>query len=236
MIGLISAMEEEILLFRARSEITETVHHAGIDFHVGALAGLDVAVVRSGIGKVNAAVATQVLIDRFGARAIVISGLAGSLVPTLRRGDVVVSNLVVQHDVDLTSFGRRAGEIPDVARLLDADPRLVHCAAEAFERLDEAEVAGRTLVVGTIATGDAFVSDPGRSRWLQREFGAVAAEMEGGAVGQVCWMNGVPFVAIRVISDGGGEGAAGEFLQFLSEASGLAFAIVSGMLPHVHLE
>jgi adenosylhomocysteine nucleosidase len=234
MIGLISAMEEEILLFRGRCDITETVTHAGTDFHVGTLAGRDVTVVRSGIGKVNAAVSAQVLIDRFGARAVVISGLAGSLVPTLRRGDVVVSNLVVQHDVDLTSFGRRAGEIPDVARLLEADPRLVHCAAEAFERLGE-EAAGRALVVGTIATGDAFVSDPGRSRWLQREFGAVAAEMEGGAVGQVCRMNGVPFVAIRVISDGGGEGAAGEFLRFLSEASVLTFAVVSEMLPHLEL-
>jgi adenosylhomocysteine nucleosidase len=235
MIGLISAMEEEVLLFRERSEIAETVQHAGIDFHVGVLGGHEVAVVRSGIGKVNAAVATQILVDRLGARAVIISGLAGSLVPTLRQGDVVVSNFVVQHDVDLTPFGRRAGEIPDVARLLEADPRLVHRAAEAFERLTVEESAGRTLVVGTIATGDAFVSDPSRSRWLQREFGAVAAEMEGGAVGQVCWMNGVPFVAIRIISDGGGEGAAGEFLQFLSEASVLAFAIVSGMLPHLHM-
>ena len=235
MIGLISAMEEEILLFRGRSEIAETVQHAGIDFYVGVLGGREITVVRSGIGKVNAAVATQVLVDRFGARAIIISGLAGSLVPTLRRGDVVVSNFVVQHDVDLTSFGRRVGELPDVSRLLEADPRLVHCAAEAFERLEERESTGRALVVGTVATGDVFVSDPIRSRWLQREFGAVATEMEGGAVGQVCWMNGVPFVAIRVISDGGGEGAAGEFLQFLTEASVLTFAVVSGMLPHLPL-
>ena len=233
MIGLISAMEEEIHLLRERSEIAETTRHAGIDFHLGRLGGRDIAVVRSGIGKVNAAVATQILVDRFAPRCVVISGLAGSLVPTLRRGDVVVSNLVVQHDVDLTSFGRRAGEIPDLARLLEADPQLVHAAAEAFEELREGEAEGRTLVVGTIATGDTFVSDPQRVRWLQREFGAVAAEMEGGAVGQVCSMNAVPFVAIRVISDGGGESAAGEFLEFLSQASVLSFAVISSMLSRM---
>ena len=232
MIGLISAMEEEIILFHQRSEIAETVQVAGIDFHIGLLEGRNVVIVRSGIGKVNAAVATQILVDRFGVRAVIISGLAGSLVPTLKRGDVVVSNIVVQHDVDLTSFGRRAGEIPDVSRLLEADAALVHAAAEAFERCND-KGAGQRLLVGTIATGDVFVSDPSKSRWLQREFGAVAAEMEGGAVGQVCRMNGIPFVAIRVISDGGGDGAADEFRQFLSDASVLAFAIVSGMLPEI---
>ena len=233
MIGLISAMEEEIILFRDRSEIAETVQVAGIDFHIGVLEGRNVVIVRSGIGKVNAAVATQILVDRFGVRAVIISGLAGSLVPALRRGDVVVSNIVVQHDVDLTSFGRRAGEIrADVSRFLEADAALVHAAAEAFERCHDQQ-AGRSLVVGTIATGDVFVSDPSKSRWLQREFGAVAAEMEGGAVGQVCRMNGIPFVAVRVISDGGGEGAADEFRQFLSDASVTAFAIVSGMLPEI---
>ena len=161
MIGLISAMEEEILLFMERSEIAETTRHAGIDFHLGRLGGQDIAVVRSGIGKVNAAVATQILVDRFAPRCVIISGLAGSLVPTLRRGDVVVSNLVVQHDVDLTSFGRRAGEIPDLARLLEADPKLVHAAAEAFEELGEGEAEGRTLVVGTIATGETTIEQKG---------------------------------------------------------------------------
>lgn len=233
MIGLISAMEEEILLFRERSEIVETIRHAAIDFYTGMLGGQKIVLVKSGIGKVNAAVATQILVDRFGVRCVIISGLAGSLVPTLRRGDVVVSNMVVQHDVDLTPFGRRTGEIPNVARLIEADSKLVHAAAEAFEQLEATEAQGRSLVVGTIATGDVFVSDTQKVRWLQREFGAIAAEMEGGAVGQVCWMNSVPFVAIRVISDGGGDEAAGEFLHFLSEASVLTFSLVSKMLPRI---
>lgn len=233
MIGLISAMEEEVLLFKEHLQIAETICHATIDFHIGLLNGRKVVLVKSGIGKVNAAVAAQILVDRFSVKGVIVSGLAGSLVPTLRRGDVVVSNFVVQYDVDLTSFGRRAGEIPNVARLLEADSAFVHIAAEVFEQLDEQEILNRNLIVGTIATGDAFVSNPQKVRWLQREFGAVAAEMEGGAVGQVCSMNEVPFVAVRVISDDGSESAADEFLQFLSEASVLTFSIVSKMLARM---
>lgn len=233
MIGLISAMEEEVLLFKEHLRIAKTVRCATIDFHVGNLNGRKVVLVKSGIGKVNAAVAAQILVDRFDVQGVVISGLAGSLVPTLRRGDVVVSNFVVQYDVDLTSFGRRTGEIPNVARLLEADSAFVHIAAEVFEHLDEQKIKNRNLIVGTIATGDAFVADPQKVRWLQREFGAVAAEMEGGAVGQVCSMNNVPFVAVRVISDDGGGTAADDFLQFLSEASVLTFSIVSKMLARM---
>jgi len=233
MIGLISAMEEEVSRFKEHLRIAKTVRYAMIDFHVGILNGQKVVLVKSGIGKVNAAVAAQILVDRFSVKSVIVSGLAGSLVPTLRRGDVVVSNFVVQYDVDLTSFGRRTGEIPNIARLLEADSSLVHIAAEVFEQLDEQEVKNRNLIVGTIATGDAFVSNPQKVRWLQREFGAVAAEMEGGAVGQVCSMNDVPFIAIRVISDSGGGAAADEFLQFLSEASVLTFSIVSKMLARM---
>lgn len=89
------------------------------------------------------------------------------------------------------------------------------------------------MVVGTIATGDSFISDPKKIRWLQREFGAVAAEMEGGAVGQVCQMNKVPFVIIRVISDGSGDGAAGEFIFFLEEASQLTFKLTCELLAEL---
>ena len=227
MIGLISAMEEELVRFREVIEPDQTVRQAGLDFYFGRLAGQKVILLRCGVGKVNAAVATQLLIDRFGVDAVLFTGLAGSLVPHLNRGDVVVSNFVVQHDIDLTAFGRRPGEIPDLARMIEADPKLVHIAAEAAEAVISQGDEERQLVVGTIATGDGFVSDPRRIRWLQREFGAVATEMEGGAVGQVCQMNRVPFVVVRVISDGAGGSAAGEFIMFLDEASDLTCRIVT---------
>jgi adenosylhomocysteine nucleosidase len=236
MIGLISAMEEELVRLRERFEPDQVVKQAGLDFFFGELSGQKVVLLRCGVGKVNAAVATQLLIDRFGVDAVIFTGLAGSLVPHLKRGDVVVSNMVVQHDIDLTAFGRRPGEIPDLARMIDADPKLIHIAADAAEEvIAESDKARQTaspcgMTVGTIATGDSFVSDPERIRWLQREFGAIATEMEGGAVGQVCQMNKVPFVVIRVISDGSGGGAAGEFIMFLDEASELTCNIVSRTL------
>ena len=230
MIGLISAMEEELIRLRDRFEPDQMVKQAGLEFYFGELAGQKVVLLRCGVGKVNAAVATQLLIDRFGVDAVIFTGLAGSLVPHLKRGDVVMSNMVVQHDIDLTAFGRRPGEIPDLARMIEADPKLVHLAADATEAVIAESDNVRQVTVGTIATGDSFVSNPERIRWLQREFGAIVTEMEGGAVGQVCQMNRVPFVVIRVISDGAGGGAAGEFIMFLDEASDLTCRIVTRSL------
>jgi len=230
MIGLISALDEELARFKEQLELDQTVRQAGLDFHFGTLAGQKVVLLKCGVGKVNAAVATQVLIDRFGVDSVMFTGLAGALVPTLKRGDVVVSNFVVQYDIDLTAFGRRPGEISEYSRLIEADPTLVHTAAEAFEANFADTDPDRQLMVGTIATGDSFVSDPKRIRWLQREFGAVATEMEGGAVGQVCQMSRVPFVVIRVISDSASGGAAAEFIMFLDEASNITFRLVGAML------
>ncbi len=230
MLGLISALEEELALFKKHCEVDQVVTQAGVDFHLGSLADEKVIILKCGVGKVNAAIATQLLIDRFGVDSVVFTGLAGSLVPHLKRGDVVVSNFVVQHDIDLTAFGRRPGEIPELTRLIEADPGLVKRVTGAYDRIRETEQINGQLYVGTIATGDSFISDPDKIRWLQREFGAVATEMEGGAVGQVCQMNKVPFVVIRVISDGAGDGAAAEFIFFLEEASQLTFRMTCEML------
>ena len=140
---------------------------------------------------------------------------------------------VVQHDVDLTAFGRRPGQIPDLARQIEAAPALVSAAADAYDEVASTRKLDSQMVVGTIATGDSFISNPDKIRWLQREFGAVATEMEGGAVGQVCEMNRVPFVIIRVISDGAGEEAAGQFIAFLDQASELTFEIAQALLSRL---
>ena len=230
MLGIISALDEELALFKENATVEQVVRQAGLDFHFALLADRKVILLKSGVGKVNAAVATQVLIDRFGVDAVIFSGIAGSLVPHLKQGDIVISNFVVQHDIDLTAFGHRHGEIPELTRLIEADPKLVAATSDAFDRVSEDESAAGQMVVGTIATGDSFVSDPQKIKWLQREFGAVATEMEGGAVGQVCQMNRVPFVVIRVISDGAGEGAAAEFIMFLEQASQLTFRLVTSLI------
>jgi adenosylhomocysteine nucleosidase len=230
MIGLMSAMEEELVRFRESLELDQVVKQAGIDFYFGQMAGQKVVLLKCGVGKVNAAVATQLLIDRFGVDGVIFSGLAGGLVGNLRRGDIVVSNFVVQYDIDLTAFGRRPGEIPDLARMIEASPRLVRVVADAADEVIQHDSLSRQMVVGTIATGDSFVASPDKVRWMQREFGAVAVEMEGGAVGQVCQMNRVPFVVVRVISDSSSGSAAGEFIMFLDEASAITSKIIHSAL------
>jgi len=230
MVGLISAMAEELDLFKKECEIEQEVIQAGITFYLGSLAGRKVILLQSGVGKVNAAVATQLLIDRFGVESVIFTGLAGGLVSHLNVGDIVVASNVVQYDVDLTAFGRRVGEIPDLARMIEAYQKLVKSSAEAYDRLSSETKSERELVVGTIATGDSFISSSERIKWLQREFGAVAVDMEGGAVGQVCQMNRLPFVVIRVISDKAGNSAAGEFIFSLEDASLVTFNLVVFLL------
>lgn len=230
MIGLLSALEEENLLLKKELDLEDVVLYAGVTFHVGRLNQMPVAMARCGVGKVNAAATTQLMIDKFNATSVIFSGLAGSLVEHLHRGDVVISNYVVQHDIDLTAFGRRVGEVSDRSRMIEADPKLVQLTTEAYDDSIGDKTNSGQAVVGTIVTGDTFVSDEGVIKWLQREFGAVAAEMEGAAVGQVCQANKVPFVILRVISDQAGSGAAGEFIQFLSEASETTTAIICELL------
>ncbi|UCC44096.1 MAG: 5'-methylthioadenosine/adenosylhomocysteine nucleosidase [Candidatus Zixiibacteriota bacterium] len=230
MIGIISALEEELKRFKDKASVEQVIRQAGIDFHIAELSGQKVVLLHSGVGKVNAAVAAQVLIDRFGVNSVILSGLAGGVVPYLNAGDIVVTNLVAQYDINPNAFGRRPDAIPDLARLIEADPRLVRAAVDGFEETVKKRTHNRQLVVGTIATGDTLVTDPAGIRWLQREFGAIAADMEGGAIGQVCQNNRIPFVVIRVISDIADQKAAPEFVMPLDEASELSYIIVDRML------
>ncbi len=233
MIGLLSAMEEETQLFRQHLQIDNTTSCGEVTYHTGTLNNTEVVFGRCGVGKVNAAAAAQAMIDKFNVTAIIFTGLAGTLVPYLKRGDVVISNFVGQHDFDLTAFGKCPGQVTDTGRLIEADPKLVEIAVKAYEENLAKERISSQMVVGTIVTGDSFVADAARIKWLQREFGAVAAEMEGAAIGQVCFSNKIPFVVIRVISDSASDDAAGQFILFLDEASEISYRIVSAMLPQI---
>jgi adenosylhomocysteine nucleosidase len=226
MIGLIGAMAEEISLLKENMRIADKAVYAGMEYLVGNLHGQEFVLLKSGIGKVNATIGTQIMIDKFAIERIIFTGLAGSLVPNLSRGDIVVSNYVAQYDFDLTTFGRRHGELPDVGRLIEADPTLVKLACYAFDDVFKSVPGSPRLVVGTIASGDRFIADERQIEWLQREFGAVAIEMEGAAIGYTCHVNRVPFVIIRTISDSGGAKARDEFESFLSQASKNSFRMI----------
>ncbi|MFH1372949.1 MAG: 5'-methylthioadenosine/adenosylhomocysteine nucleosidase [bacterium] len=230
MTGLIGAMAEEIELFRMNLEAAGSQTYARMEYLTGQIKGQEVVLLKSGIGKVNATIGTQVMIDRFDIEQIIFTGLAGALVPNLNRGDMVVANHVVQYDFDLTAFGRRHGELPDVGRLIEADPRLVKLVCYGFDDIFKLKRGAPRLQVGTIASGDRFVSDPRKIEWLQREFGAVATEMEGAAVGYTCLVNEVPFVVLRTISDTAGTTAPEEFDKYLTQASHNSFRVVSTIL------
>ncbi len=230
MIGLIGAMSEEISLLRENMEILETSEHAGMSYMTGKLEGQTFVLLQSGIGKVNATIGTQVMIDRFDVDRILFSGLAGAMVPNLSPGDIVVSNYVVQYDFDLTPFGRRHGELPNVGRMIEADPTLVKLACYGFDDVFKDLKDAPRLMVGTIVSGDRFVSDQRQIEWLQREFGAVAIEMEGAAVGYTCHVNKVPFVVMRTISDSASSEAKDEFEKYLNEASKHSYQIINSIL------
>ncbi|MEZ5359484.1 MAG: 5'-methylthioadenosine/adenosylhomocysteine nucleosidase [Candidatus Zixiibacteriota bacterium] len=230
MIGLMGAMEEEIRLFQDYADIDKKQSIAGMKFYTGHIDDREVVMVKCGVGKVHAAVSTQILIDKFDVDEIILAGLAGSVVPYLQRGDIVMANYLVQHDVDLTAFGRRLGEVPSVGRMMEADPIMLRRMNKAYDEVFAGRSDRPQMVVGTIVSGDKFISDKNIIASLQREFGAVATEMEGAAVAQVCLMNSRPFVVVRTISDDASEGAGDQFNHTLEMAPINTFAVIRRFL------
>ena len=220
LIGIIGAMDSELetLLAAMTEKKQETLY--GLTFTSGTLDGCAVVLVKAGIGKVNAARCTQLLIDRFSPSAIVNTGIAGGLAPGLSVGDVVVATGVLQHDFDVTAFGHAKGYLctggdDTAATVFPADEALSGCFAAAAQAiLGEGHVHR-----GLIATGDQFISGAEHKSALYSEFRAMAAEMEGGAIAQVAAMDGVPFAVIRSISDLADGTAADSFDTFEKHAA-----------------
>jgi adenosylhomocysteine nucleosidase len=228
-IGVIGAMQEEIALLQNEMTGRRTETHAGIDFHVGEFRGRRTVLCKSGVGKVNAAVCTQVLIDRFGADAVLFTGVAGALDPALDIGDIVVSRSCVQHDVDVTPLGYPRGVIPyqDVSDF-PSHPDLIRLAEQAGERV----FPGRCRT-GKVLSGDQFIADRETVKRLHEELGGTCTEMEGASVAQVCCMNGIPHVIIRSMSDKADGSAHVNFAQFTVEAANRSYAIVGDIIEQL---
>ena len=201
-IGIIGAMDSEVDNLVARMEAVTHQTVAGRLFAAGQLAGQEVVVVKSGIGKVAAAITAQLLADRFGVDILLNTGMAGGLDSRLEVGDLVVATAALQHDFDLTAFGHAPGYLfgEDDSRptLFAADPALT---ALALEVAPEVLPAGNKAIPGVVASGDVFVDDSRLKGRLITEFGAAAAEMEGAAIAQAAQANGIPFVILRTVSD-----------------------------------
>ena len=236
MLGVMGAMSAEVqLLLNQVVDAKETVH-AGITVTQGNYKGTEIALAQSGIGKVNATICTQILIDHFKPGMLVFSGVAGGLLPNMRAGDIVIASHVVQYDMDLTAFGRRHGETPGRDRLIECDPDLVGKATAAFDAAFDGVECGPNLMLGTVASGDRFVQDTNMLRWLQREFAALATEMEGAAFGYTCHLNDLPFVVIRALSDLSSEAASGDFEKNLHDACRNTFRLLDQMIPKAMAE
>lgn len=213
-IGIIGAMDEEVdlLLSNMTDKNEETI--GNVLFVKGKISGRDVVLLRSGIGKVNAAMAATIMHERYAPSFVINTGSAGGFSKELSVGDVVISTEIVYHDVDITAFDYSYGQVPGMPQLFPADPYLIRTVAEAVKQLDI------QYNKGIIATGDSFMEDPAHVASIKKLFPKViAAEMEGAAIAQVCYQYDKPFVIIRALSDIAGKDSSISFDNFLKLAA-----------------
>ncbi|MBD2871492.1 5'-methylthioadenosine/adenosylhomocysteine nucleosidase [Paenibacillus arenilitoris] len=227
-IGIIGAMAEEIQLLHEHVNVTSQVTKAGITYYEGKLHDQAVIYCKSGVGKVNAAVCTQILLD-LGADGVLFTGVAGAVDPQLNIGDIVVSTSCVQHDMDCSPLGFARGTIPFHARSeFEADDRLIGLASAACDRL----FPGRSLK-GKVLSGDQFIASRETVKLLHESMGGACAEMEGASVAQVCDMNEIPFVVIRSMSDKADGSAHVNFAEFTVTASNNSYQIIDDIVRHI---
>ena len=223
-IGIIGAMEEEITLVKELMTDITVSEIAGLTFYMGRINDTDLVVVRSGIGKVNAAMCTQIL--RFEVKAIINIGVAGAIADDLEIGDIVLSTKLIEHDFDVTAFGHKKGVIPRMdSSIFIADDKLIDMASDAAKDLKDVYVKK-----GIVVSGDVFVSSSELKDALQTEFNADCAEMEGAAIAHVCMLNKMPFLVIRAMSDKANGEAPGNFDEFVFEAAKNSKKLILNML------
>lgn len=214
-IGIIGAMEEEVACLKEKMTEVSVVKKASMEFYEGKLEGKKVVVVRSGIGKVNAGICTQILVDLFHVDAVLNTGIAGSLENQVNIGDIVLSTDVVQHDVDAAGFGYERGQIPRMDTLsFSADCNLREKAAEVCKEVNP----DIQVFCGRVASGDQFISDADVKEDIKKNFSAYCVEMEGAAIGQAAYLNQIPFLIIRAISDKADHSAVVDYPTFEKQA------------------
>lgn len=215
MLGIIGAMDEEVSMLKEKMTDLTIKQKAGMDFYEGRLNEKDVVVVRSGIGKVNAAICTQILVDEYNVTAVINTGIAGSLNADINIGDIVLATDALQHDVDATGFGYGLGVIPRMeTSVFEADKRLRELAKECCERVNK-DVA---VFTGRVVSGDQFISDKAKKQYILDNFSGYCTEMEGAAIAQAAYLNGIPFLIIRSISDKADDSATVDYPTFEAQA------------------
>ena len=225
-LGIIGAMEEEVARLKEHMTEVAVTERASLTFYEGKLQGLPVVVVRSGIGKVNAALCTQQLVDLFGIDAVINTGIAGSLNAKIDIGDIVLSTDALEHDMDAVAFGYDVGVIPRMdTSVFVADEALRTLAATVCAQVNP-EVS---VHEGRIVTGDQFIADKAKKEWLVSTFSGMCTEMEGAAIAHAAHNNGIPFLIIRAISDKADDSATEDYPTFEAKAINHTVNLVCGL-------
>ena len=226
-VGIIGAMALEVSSLKGQLSGCRISKKAGMEFCEGKIGGVDVVVVRCGIGKVNAALCVQILCDDHHVTHVINTGVAGSLNNDLNIGDILISKDAVHHDVDVTVFSYRKGEVPQLGvREFPADPHLIEAAEKAISD-NQPELNYR---VGRVASGDQFISSSEVKERIISEFEADCAEMEGASIAHGAYLNGIPFVIIRAISDKADGSAEEDYPTFEKAAAAHCAKLVADML------
>lgn len=225
-IGIIGAMSEEVESLLKDMHFKTSEIKAKMKFSLGTIHNKDVVIVTSGIGKVNAAVCTQILVDDFNVECIINIGIAGGTKDNIYPGDIVIGENLVQHDMDTTVFGDKIGQIPRLDTFdFKCDKKLIEIATKACDGIE-----GHNHFTGRIVSGDQFIGSVDKIKWLNSEFECLACEMEGASIAQVCYLNEVPFIVIRSISDNANNGAHMDYEKFKDIAVENATSILNDML------
>lgn len=228
-IGIIGAMDVEVKHLKEAMKVTKTTTVAGQEYCEGTIGDTEVVVVKCGVGKVRAGMSVQVLNDLFHVTHIINTGVAGSLNNDLNIGDVLVSKDAVYHDVDATNFGYALGEVPSSGCLYYvANEKLCKAAIEAVKKAAP-EIS---VLEGRVASGDSFIRTKEKKEWIKKNFDADCCEMEGCAIAQASYLNNLPFVIIRAISDKADESVQESYDVFEGRAAEHCAKIVTYMLNH----
>lgn len=214
--GIIAAMQEEMQEIEKIMKNTKKIERYNLNFITGEINNKKIILVEAGVGKVNAARTTQILIDKFDIDALINVGSAATANKELEIGDIVIGSKLVQHDFDITAFGHPKGYISNIGQYLESDSELVKKMENTIKKINNIDFK---IMVGTIASGDIFCTEEEMKDKIRNKFNADAIEMEGAAIAQVCKLDNVPFIVIRGISDSPNGNNEITFEQYLEKAS-----------------
>ena len=226
-IGIIGAMKIEVEKLCSMAENLKKETVGGIEFSSGTLCGKEVIIAVCGVGKVFAAMCAQTMILHYAPDAIINTGVAGALASELRVGDIAIAENVVQHDMDTSPIGDPVGLISGINLVQIPTSPEIYAALKC-----SAEKNGMTCISGTIASGDQFIADKAKKSYIMDNFSAIACEMEGAAIGQVCYVNKTPFGILRAISDNGDESAGMSYDKFIGVAVDSSVKILTDYLEN----